>query len=63
MTDDESVVSRAFCLKSVADRLRGAAEFRQRMDIMVGRFEAANLEFDAGRSRCIKQILQLFDVG
>ena len=31
IADDEGVISCAFRLQSVADRLRGAAEFRQRM--------------------------------
>jgi hypothetical protein len=40
------------------DRLRGTAEFRQRMEKMVGRFEAMNLELkrtrpaDPAAARC-----------
>jgi hypothetical protein len=50
-------------LERVADRLRGAAEFRQRMEEMVGRIEAMDLEPDVGTGGCIQRRLQPLDVG
>ena len=63
MADDEGVISRAFGFERVADRLRGAAEFRQRMEQMVGRIEAVDLEPDAGGGGRVQQRLQPLDVG
>jgi hypothetical protein len=48
MADDEGVVSRAFRFERVSDRLRGAAEFRERMEEVVWRIEAVHFEADAG---------------
>ena len=62
MTNDEAIVSLALRFQSVADGLRGAAEFRQRMEEMVGRIEAMDLELDAGTGGCVQQRLQPFDV-
>src|SRR5262245_25821142 len=63
VTDDEGVVSLALRVQSVADGLRRAAEFRQRMEEMVGRIKAMDLEADARTSGCVEQCLQPLDVG
>src|SRR5262249_5769011 len=42
VTDDEGVVSCALRVQSVADGLRRAAEFRQRMEEVVGRIKATS---------------------
>ena len=57
VSDDEGVIARALGFECVADRLRGAAEFRERMEKVVGRVESANLEFDAGRCGGVEQRL------
>ena len=63
VADDEGIVSRALRLQRVADRLRGAAEFRQRVEQMIGRIEAVDLEPDAGTGCRVQQTLQPLDVG
>src|SRR5262249_7381680 len=63
VTDDEDVVSLALRVESIADGLRSAAEFRQRMEEVVGRIEAMDLEPDAGTGGCVQQRLQPLDVG
>jgi hypothetical protein len=63
VTDDEGVVSLALRVQSVADGLRRAAEFRQRMEEMVGRIKAMDLEPDARTGGCVEQCLQPLDVG
>src|SRR5262249_45785824 len=60
---DERVVSCALRVQSVADGLRRAAEFRQRMEQVVGRVEAMDLEPNVGTGGCIEQCLQPLDVG
>src|SRR5262249_5135574 len=57
------VVSCALRVQSVADGLRRAAEFRQRMEEVVGRIEAMDLEADAGTGGCVEQCFQPLDVG
>src|SRR5262249_34494134 len=56
VTDDEGVVSLALRVQSVADGLRRAAEFRQRMEEMVGRIKAMDLEPDARTGGCVEPI-------
>ena len=63
MPNDERVISRAFRFQRVADRLRGATEFRERMKVQVGRVEAVDLEFEIGAGDRIEQLLQALDVG
>jgi hypothetical protein len=63
VADDEGFISRALRLQSVADRLRGTAKFRQRVEKMVGRFQAVNLEPDTRTGCCIQQSLQALDIG
>jgi hypothetical protein len=63
MADDESIVSRAFCHQSIADRLRGAAEFRQRMEQMIGRIEAVYFEPVTLTGHRIQETLQPLDIG
>jgi hypothetical protein len=54
MADHEGIISCALGLESVADRLRGAAEFRERVEQMVGRVEAMNFELNAGTRRLVQ---------
>lgn len=63
VTDDEGVVSCALRVQGIADGLRRAAEFRQRMEEVVGRIEAMDLEPDAGTGGCVEQRLQSLYVG
>ena len=63
MTDDEGVIAGALRLERVADGLRRAAEFRQRMKEMVGRIEAVHLELDARGGDGVQLALQSLDVG
>ena len=63
VADDEAVVSGALGLERVADRLRRAAEFGQRMEQMVGRIEPVHLEPDAGGGGRVQQRLQPLDIG
>ena len=63
MPNDECVISRAFRFQRVADRLRGATEFRERMKVLVRRVEAMDLEFEIGAGDRIEQSLQPLDVG
>src|SRR5215470_19972278 len=63
VTDDEGVVSLTLRVQSIADGLRRAAKFRQRMEQVVGRIEAMDLEPDAGTGGCVQQRLQSLDVG
>ena len=62
MADHEGIIASLFGFKRVADRLRGAAEFRQRVKQMVGRVEAMDLEPDAGTGHGVQQALQPFNV-
>ena len=57
MSDDEAVIARALGFECVADRLCGAAEFRQRMEKVVGWVEPVHLEFDAGRCAGVEHCL------
>src|SRR5262245_23210759 len=63
VTDDEGVVSLTLRVQSIADGLRRAAKFRQRMEQVVGRIEAMDLEPDAGTGGCVQQRLEPLDVG
>ena len=63
VTDDEGVVPCPLRVQGIADRLRRAAEFRQRMEEVVGRIEAMDLEPDARTGSRVEQRLQLLDVG
>ena len=62
MSDDEAVIARALGFECVADRLCGAAEFRQRMEKVVGWVEPVHLECDAGRCGRVEQRLQALNV-
>ena len=62
MPNDECVISRAFRFQSVADGLRGATEFRERVKMLVGRVETMDLEFDTGAGDQVEQVLQPLDV-
>ncbi len=63
VADDEGVIARALRLQGIADRLRGAAEFRQRMEQMIGRIEAVYFEPDTRTGHRIQQALQPLDIG
>src|SRR5262249_19966818 len=63
VTDDEGVVPCPLRVQGIADRLRRAAEFRQRMEEVVGRVEAMDLEPAAGTGGYVEQPLQPLDVG
>src|SRR5262249_37613691 len=54
VTDDEGVVPCPFRIQSVANGLRRATKFRQRMEEVVGRVEAMDLESDAGTGGCVE---------
>src|SRR5262249_36126271 len=62
-TDDEGVVPCPLRVQRIADRLRRAAEFGQRMEEVVGRIEATDLEPDARTGSRVEQRLQPLDVG
>ena len=62
MANDECIVTRALCLQSIADRLRGATEFRQRMKEVIRRIQAMNLEAEIDPGYRVEQILQPLDV-
>jgi hypothetical protein len=62
-SSDEAIVARAFGFQSVADRLRRAAEFRQRMGQVVGRIEAVDFEPDIGPGHRIQHPLQPLHIG
>src|SRR5262245_47914526 len=57
------MMTSAPAVQSIADGLRRAAKFRQRMEQVVGRIEAMDLEPDAGTGGCVQQRLQPPDVG
>jgi len=63
VADDEGVVTRALRLERVADRLRGAAEFRQRVEQMIGRIEAVYFEPVTRTGHRIQAPLQPLDIG
>jgi hypothetical protein len=63
VTDDEDVVPCPLRVQGIADGLRRAAELRQRMEEVVGRIEAMDLEPDAGTGSRVEQRLQPLDVG
>jgi hypothetical protein len=61
VSDDEAVIARALGFECVADRLRGAAEFRERMEKVVGWVEpvTSNLtpgDAEASSSACKRLI-------
>ena len=58
MADDECIISGALRLKRIADGLRRATEFGQRMKMPVGRIEAVDLEVDAGARGAVEKGLQ-----
>src|SRR5262245_12359332 len=62
MPDNEGVISRALRFERVADRLRGAAEFGERVEEVVRRIEAMHFEADAGSGHRLQQRLQPLDV-
>jgi hypothetical protein len=57
VADDEGIISCAFGLERVADCLRGAAEFRQRVEEMIGRIETVDFELDAGTGNRVQDTL------
>ena len=63
MADDKGVVTVALRLDGDADHLCGAAEFRQRMEKMIGRIEAVDFELHAGACGRIECRLQPLDIG
>ena len=63
VTDDEGVVPRPLRVEGIADRLRRAAKFRQRMEEVVRRIEAMDLEPHAWTGSRVEQRLQPLDVG
>ena len=62
VADHESVVARLFRLQRMADDLRGAAELGQRMEGVIGRIEAVNLEAHARARDLVEQRLQALDI-
>ena len=63
VADDEGVVTSALRLQGIADRLRGAAEFRQRVKQMIGRIEAVYFEPVTWTGHRIQETLQPLDIG
>ena len=63
MADHECIISRALGFERVADGLRSAAEFGERMEEMVGRIKPVHLEADAGTGGRIQRRLQPLDIG
>ncbi|MDP1752224.1 MAG: hypothetical protein Q8L22_22465 [Reyranella sp.] len=63
MTNDESVVASAFGFQRQADRLRGAAELRQRMEEAIGWIEAMDFEANTRPSDVVELGLQARNVG
>src|SRR6202000_323150 len=59
----ERVITGALGFQRIADGLRRAAEFGQRMKMPVWRIEAMNLECHARRGGRIEMRLQPFDIG
>ena len=55
MPDDERVISGAFRFQRVADGLRGTTEFRQRVEMLVRRIEAMDLEFEIRAGNLIER--------
>jgi len=62
VADDEGVVAVALRFDRVADHLRSAAKFRQRVEMTIGRVEAVDFEADIGRRNLIEKRLQPSDV-
>src|SRR5262249_4893092 len=58
-----SVVALTFCRKRRADCLRGAAKFRQRMEVVIRRVEAMDFELRAGRRQLRERLFEPRDVG
>ena len=58
VADHEGVVARLFRLQRVADDLRGAAELGQRMEGVIGRIEAVDLEAHARARDAVEQRLE-----
>jgi hypothetical protein len=63
VADDEGVVTSALRLQGIADRLRGAAEFRQRVKQMIGRIEAVYFEPVTWTGHHVQEPLQPLDIG
>jgi hypothetical protein len=62
MPDHEGVVTGTLGFERIADGLRGAAEFCQRMKQVIGRIEAMDLELDAWTGHGIQKVLQSPDI-
>src|SRR5271155_892849 len=63
MADDERIIARPLRLERIADYLRRAAEFGQRMKISVGRVETMDFEPVAGTGGAVQKRLQPPDIG
>ena len=63
MTDHEGVVALAFGLQRRSDCLRGAAKFRQRMEVAIGRIKAMDFELQPGRGEPRELLFETRDVG
>jgi hypothetical protein len=63
MLSPAGVVTGAFRLQGIADRLRGAAELRQRVEQVIGRIEAVHFEPDTRTGHRIQQTLQTLHIG
>jgi hypothetical protein len=62
MADDEGVIAGAFGFQRVADRLRRATEFGQRMKVPIRRIEAVHFKAHVRRSGLVEKCLQPLDV-
>ena len=62
VADHESVVARLFRLQRMTDDLRGAAELGQRMEGVIGRIEAVDLEAHARARDTVEQRLEPLDI-
>src|SRR3569833_1531539 len=62
MTDHECIVTRTLGFQRMADDLGGAAEFRQRMEMPVGRIETMHFKHGAWCSGRIEEALEPFNV-
>ena len=62
MADDEGIVAGALCFECIADGLRRAAKFGQRMEMSVGRVEAMHLEPRRRDRDMVEKSLQALDV-
>src|SRR5579864_2558696 len=62
MADDERVIAGTFCFQCVANGLRGATEFAQRMKVAVRWIETVHFKADIRSRSLIKKRLQSLDV-